>query len=907
MVILLSALISSVSFAANFSAQQIAEFKQLPRAQQEALAKQYGVNLSDLVGASSSSNNKQMLNQQTITPRQFGQNSNNNQLNNQKEEVQEDKQVNPNKPVDFGYDLFAGQPSSYTPVDDLPVPNNYLIAPGDEIDIQLFGSQNKSYELDVTRDGSIQFPQLGPIHVAGQTFSELKNNLTNRIKKQILGVDVSISLGSLRTMQVYVTGDVYRPGAYNIPSLATVTQSLIAAGGFLKSGSLRNIIVRRHNQIIDRLDLYNLLLRGETKHDIRLESGDTVFVGAKGSSVTIEGQVRRPAVYEIIAGETLGTLLKDAGGSKADAYLQQVEVKRYQTDGVHIITVDLSKARGRNLELKDGDRVRFQKVSDQLQDAVIVRGAVSRQGAYAYHSGMKISDLFRSEQDDLMPDTDQNYALVVRETDAEHHIKVLQFNLGKAIRHPDSQQNLVLRDNDQIFVFSNDLNSQDWGEPKHKYEHKYEVTNLDQKVDAQSNQKKLIAATKDDSNTSFVSSKSGQSLSSGQKIDPSTGVQIVHNQQSVSNLFHQMNSISTQAGPDSRQTLLKPLLERLRQQAVNGQSVLIYEITGSVKFPGAYPLVQGATLTDAIQAAGGLLESAAKDQAELTRAIVMPGKVSLKHQRFDLAIILAGKSPDFILESKDRIEIQRKTNWDVDNTVEIQGEVRHPGTYTIGKGENIADLVARAGGLTKYAYPQGAVFSRKVLRLQEKQRMKMMADSLKQEIASLALRRQSSSASYTTSPTDALKVVNDLTTIPAIGRLVISLPKILRGYDHADVMLEDGDKLYIPPKRNSISVMGQVQLASNFTFDPSKTVEQYINMAGGVKKQADSDRIYVIRANGAVFLPNQSSWFMRSSEPLAQGDTIIVPIDTDYLDGLSTFSTATRIMYQIGVAWNAIK
>ncbi|MFM2484533.1 SLBB domain-containing protein [Celerinatantimonas yamalensis] len=863
--LLFSALISYTASAANFSAAQIAQFKQLPQAEQQALAKQYGVDLSSLTGGSDASQKTPA--QSTIEPRK---------LDTAPAKASE-PQTNSNGLIDFGYDLFASQPSSYTPVDDLPVPNNYLIAPGDEIDIQLFGSQNQSYQLDVGRDGAVQFPQLGPIHVAGQTFKELKANLTHRIKKQILGVDLSISLGSLRTMQVYVTGDVYQPGAYNIPSLATVTQALIAAGGFRKTGSLRTIVIRRNHKVIDRLDLYDLLLEGKTNHDIRLESGDTVFVGAKGASASISGQVRRPAVYEIKPGETLGRLLKDAGGSSAAAYLQQVEIKRFQADGVHVITADLSRAKGRDLVLKDGDSIRIHRVSDQLQNVVMIRGAVTRQGAYAFHQGMKISDLFTNASDDLLPNTDQNYALLVREIDPEHHIKVLQFNLGDAIRSPLGKQNLTLQDNDQLFVFADALNVKAWEEPSAK-----PLVN------------QHAAANSNDATNAVT-------------INPDSGVQVVNDKKPQPHFLDHSGNQQEAAGPDSRQNLLQPILQRLQQQAVNGEPLQEYVISGSVPYPGTYPLVEGATLKDAVAAAGGLLESAAKDEAELTRSVVMPGKISLYHQRFDLVKTLTGQAPDFALQSKDRIEIQRKTNWTVDNTVEIQGEVNHPGIYTIGKGESIADLVARAGGLTQYAYPQGAIFSRAILRAQEQQRMKMLADNLRQEIASLALRRQTTSAQYTTSPTDALKVVDDLNSVPAMGRLVINLPKILRGNENDDVSLENGDKLYIPPKRNTISVMGQVQLASNFTFDPSKSVQQYIDMAGGEKKQADDERIYVIRANGAVMLPNQSYWFARSSKPLQPGDTIIVPINTDYLDGLSTLSTATQIMYQLGVAWKAVK
>ncbi|WP_051680355.1 SLBB domain-containing protein [Vibrio rhizosphaerae] len=864
------------SWSANFTASQLAQFKQLSPAQQQALAQQYGVDLSILAGSGKAEDTSKPV--QTIQPRDVD----------KKQKTEDDTQtVNTEQGneseqlVDFGYDLFSGQPSSYTPVDDLPVPNNYLIAAGDEINVQLFGSQNNSYSLSVSRDGSIQFPELGPIHVAGQTFSELKANLTERINKQILGAEVSISLGSLRMMQVYVAGDVYQPGAYNIPSLATVTQALIAAGGFSKSGSLRNITVRRENKVIARLDLYNLLLKGNNLNDIRLQSGDTVFVAAKGPSVSIQGEIRRPAVYEIKSGTTIEQLVKLAGGSKASAYLPQLQVKRYQSNGIHIHTLDLTK--DKSFTLQDGDDITVNPVSDALKNAVIVRGAAIRQGAYAYSQGMKVSGLF-SSADDLAPNADLDYAIIVRETGRKHNIKVLQFSLNNAINIANSADDLVLQPNDQLFVFATDISLNQW-----------KTESVQQPP-----------ATSEDL---FSHAEKQKTLQRPKKRDALTGIELVDSEKPK--LVIQDRDKSQQemknSDPASRSRLLDPLITRLQLQAVNGQRAKIYEISGAVRYPGVYPLVEGGSLKDAIAAAGGLLESAAKDEAELSRVVPMPGTIAIHHQTFDLIKALTNPNDNFLLESKDRIVVQRKTNWKTNNIVEIQGEVMHPGSYTINQGETISDLVQRAGGLSQFAYPQGAVFSREVLRLQEEQRMKMVTNNLRQEIASLTLRRQSSAATYTSSPTEAMKVVDDLLDIPAVGRLVIDLPNILLGNAQDDVMLEDGDKLYIPPRRNTISVLGQVQIASNFTFKPGMSVEKYINLAGGEKKQADTDRVYVIRANGAVMLPNQSHWFVRSEKSLEPGDTIVVPIDTDYLDGLSTFSTATQMMYQIGVAWNAIK
>lgn len=183
----------------------------------------------------------------------------------------------------------------------------------------------------------------------------------------------------------------------------------------------------------------------------------------------------------------------------------------------------------------------------------------------------------------------------------------------------------------------------------------------------------------------------------------------------------------------------------------------------------------------------------------------------------------------------------------------------------------------------------------------------MLNLQLRQEIASLTLRRQSASARYGTSPAEAMAIADKLDTTEPIGRLVIDLPDILKGEKEFDVLLENQDKLYIPPQRRVISVVGEVQFSAAHQFSGKLGLEDYLNKSGGTKRQADTDRIYVIRANGSVMLPNNSYWFSRDTESLEPGDTIVVPIDTDYQDSLSAWTSATQILYQIGVAWNAIQ
>ncbi len=257
--------------------------------------------------------------------------------------------------------------------------------------------------------------------------------------------------------------------------------------------------------------------------------------------------------------------------------------------------------------------------------------------------------------------------------------------------------------------------------------------------------------------------------------------------------------------------------------------------------------------------------------------------------------------------SKDRLNVFTKPGWREDNSVELFGEVVFPGKYTFNRGETIKDVVARAGGLTRFAYADGAIFSRKSLREQEAQRVKMINQQLKDEIASMSLRRQSSSARYTTSPSEAMAIVDELDNAEPVGRMVIDLASIIDGVESEDVMLENEDKIYIPPQRKVVSVIGEVQFASSHIHRNAATVKDYLNMAGGTKRQADKDRIYVIRANGSVMMPNNSFWFSNKVDELKPGDTIVVPIDTDYLDSLSAWTSATQILYQMGVAWSAIQ
>ncbi|MDM5128119.1 SLBB domain-containing protein [Aeromonas salmonicida] len=854
--------------APQVTPEMMAEFKQLSPAQQQALAAQYGLDSSQLGGAAGKSSVTPVNTAPVAAPREvdYSQVS-------QRPLVAGVEQEGKLQP--FGYSVFAGEPLTDAPVVDMPVADDYVMGPGDEIRVQLYGKENASYSLSIGREGFIDFPSLGPIAASGQTFQQLRSELENRIKEQKIGVEAFISFGALRTMQVFVMGDAYRPGAYNVNGMATVTQALQAAGGIDTVGSLRKIQVKRAGQKVIDVDLYKMLVWGDTSQDIRLRSGDTVFIPAKGSEISIDGLVKRPAIYELSGPAALVNVLGLAGGMKAAA-LKEVSVTRYGETGMRVFNLNLSNQHDRQFVVRDGDKIAVKPSSTEYSQAIVVKGAVVRDGVFSFQPGMRISRVLQSADRDLTSVTDLNYALVVREVDAQRNIEVLQFNLGRALQVPGGEDDIRLQPRDQVLIFSNDA----------------------------TDRLKQLANTRTSSAT--INKQAQQRIAQqADAVDNSTGADVSRAQlaEEKMTLAEVSGTTKTEAMVGvSRQALLAPVIERLKAQAAQGKPVQIAEVRGEVKYPEIYPLTPYSRTHDLIMAAGGFNEQA--NVIELSRVSERGDDIAIENQRLDLATAnrVTG-SP--LVQSKDSLNVLPHPQWREEATVQVFGEVKYPGTYTVRRGESLQDLIQRVGGITPYANPNGAVFAREALRKQEAERISLLRDELKQEIATMTLRRQSSIANYTSSPAEAMTVVNQLENSKAVGRMTIDMPAILSGDKQADVMLQDGDKLYVPALQNVVSIQGMVQFPSSHVYDGNLSVNDYLSRAGGTKKQADTDRIYVIKANGSVMLPGDS-WFggRKSLEP---GDTIVVPVDSDYLDNLSIMTSATQVLYQLGVAWSAIK
>jgi polysaccharide export outer membrane protein len=353
----------------------------------------------------------------------------------------------------YGYDLFERDPSTFSPVTNVPVPADYVLGSGDQLQVQLYGNQNRNLNLMVDRDGRVNFPELGPINVAGERFSGVKEELEQRVARQIIGVKASVSMGDTRAIRVFVLGEAQVPGSYTVSGLGTITSALYAAGGIKRVGSLRDIQLKRGATVVRHLDLYDLLIRGDTTDDAKLLPGDVVFIPPLGETASVEGEVNRPAIYEIRPGATVAELVRLAGGVTPEADRAQGQLTSIDERGNRrVFGVSLTTTASSDRALRNGDLLRVPRLIPTLDAGVRIQGYVFTPGAVAWYPGMKLTDVL-SSVDDLRPNADLHYVLIRREVPPDRHIVALSADLGAALANPRSAANAPLMARDELTVF----------------------------------------------------------------------------------------------------------------------------------------------------------------------------------------------------------------------------------------------------------------------------------------------------------------------------------------------------------------------------------------------------------------------------------------------------------------------
>ena len=359
-------------------------------------------------------------------------------------------------PKQFGYDLFEGIATTFAPVTDIPITADYLIGPGDTVIINYFGARNEQYSLIVNREGQLTLPGIGQIGVAGMSFEAMSTMLIDRVTKQMIGVKASVTMGPLRSIRVFILGEASRPGSYTVSALSSITNALFVSGGVKGIGSLRNIELRRNNKTVCHLDLYDLLLRGDTRNDERLQPGDVIFIPKIGPTATAIGEVLRPAIYELKGEKNAEELLQLAGGLLPGAYphssqMERVDNHQHKT----LIDVDLTDGHGTHVALQDGDILRVYSVLNKLEKVVLLSGHVTRPGGLQWRPGMRLTDIVTS-YDDLLPKPDMRYTIIKRELPPDRRVQIIPVDLLGALADKSSAANIELQARDELIVFSSE-------------------------------------------------------------------------------------------------------------------------------------------------------------------------------------------------------------------------------------------------------------------------------------------------------------------------------------------------------------------------------------------------------------------------------------------------------------------
>jgi len=361
----------------------------------------------------------------------------------------------------FGYNMFDGSPESYSPVLEATPPPDYRLGPGDNILVNMWGRVDMQLDLTVDREGKVFIPKAGEIAAWSMTLDDFRENLNSRLSGIYSDYQLSVTLGKIRRIKIFVYGEVKRPGGYTTSSLSTLFNALYLAGGPTQTGSLRKIRHLRGNKVLAEIDLYRFLIEGDNTQDSKLESGDVLFVPVVGPLVRISGQVKRPAIYEICGGEKISDLIDLAGKATAEAFLEKVSIDRVEKDDSHVIQdFDLSERLKENdpqsfassdLQLKDGDRINVPSIYDMRMNTVKLMGNVKHPGTYGLKDSMRVSDLI-DHGEQLRHNSQYTRANLFR-TYSDQRREVYPVNLADILGGIDSTD-YALIDNDSLVIYS---------------------------------------------------------------------------------------------------------------------------------------------------------------------------------------------------------------------------------------------------------------------------------------------------------------------------------------------------------------------------------------------------------------------------------------------------------------------
>jgi polysaccharide export outer membrane protein len=519
----------------------------------------------------------------------------------------------------FGYDLFKDTSSTFAPFTDVPVPSDYIVGAGDRLSVQLYGSQNRNLRLVVSRDGRINFPELGPIDVGGRTFAQVASEIEQRVARQMIGVRASVAMGDTRSIRVFVMGEAHRPGSYTISGLATMTSAIYAAGGVKPIGSLRDVQLKRNGALVRRLDLYDLLLRGDTSDDAKLLPGDVIFIPPVSATVAVDGEVQRPAIYEVTPTTTVGEVVSLAGGLTPEADSSRAALVRVDAQRSRVVLdVPLDAGPGAGELLRNGDSLRVLRLRPMLDRGVTLEGHVYRPGSVAWHEGLRLTDVIGSV-DELRPNADLGYVLIRRELPPDRRIVAVSADLSAALRDPTSPKNPQLAPRDRIIVFDIESGRAQLLDPM--IEEFRRQASIDQpgelvRIDGRVKAKGEYPLEPNMRISDLLRAGGGlQDAAYGAKAEL-TRYRLGETRETQ---LVEIDLAAVLRGDESANVILQPFDFLNVKEVPEWSEQEEITLLGEVRFPGLYPITRGETLQSVLARAGGLTSLAFTQGSVFTR------------------------------------------------------------------------------------------------------------------------------------------------------------------------------------------------------------------------------------------------------------------------------------------------
>ena len=757
---------------------------------------------------------------------------------------------------------------------DLPVGPEYVVGPGDSISVDLWGGVSRRFNRPVDPEGRISLPEVGPLLVAGKSLAEVQESVQRTLRTQFRDISADVSLSRLRTIRVYVVGDVVRPGAYDISSLSTPLNALFIAGGPTGRGSLRLLKHFRGNDLVQDVDVYDLLLHGIKGDMKRLESGDTVMVPPLGPEITIEGMVRRPAIYEQKNEKSLADVIALSGGLLPSATLQHIEVQRtiaHAKQTMLNLDIPANDSSGdalkqlESFQVQDADQIRIFPIEPYTQDAVYLEGHVMRPGKYSYRAGMRVTDLVASYKD-LLPEPSLQYGEIIRLSSPDYRPMVQSFSVADALADPSHAPELKPLDTVQFFGrydFENPPSVSVWGD---------------------------VRAPGTYRTSGDIHISDAIHLAGGLAPDAAEGDAQIFRYLPDSTMKILNVNLSDALSGNSAQDIVLHSRDRLliHRNPAALEPATVY-VRGEVARPGRYPLTASMRISDLIHAAGGLKPSADVKTADLTHYSWENEKeVTGQQQRIVLADALADKGNENpVLNNGDVLTVAQMPGWnDLGASMSIRGEVVHPGSYGIRPGERLSSILKRAGGFSSAAYPYGAVLLRLEVQKLEQRSYGELIQRVREQQAALRL-----TATSTGDPDQRLSAesamvqwqtaMDDLLSSPPTGRVTVQISSDIKEWANTprDVTVRAGDVLVVPKRPSYVLVQGQVYGATAVAYRPGKSARWYLQQAGGTTNMANKKATFVIRANGTVVGSHSSFWVSGDglNVSLQPGDMVVVP------------------------------